>query len=78
VNRSQRLTSSPGVCHGNVCIKGTRVTVASILGDLAAGESIEAILADRPELSHDDVRAAADYGAEVARYRSIASARRRE
>ena len=69
MSRKQHLTSSPGICHGKVCIKGTRITVASILDELAGGRSVAAILANWPSLTNEDVLAAAEYGAEIAKYR---------
>jgi uncharacterized protein (DUF433 family) len=35
-----RISVDPSVCHGRVCIKGTRVRVSVILDNLAAGESV--------------------------------------
>ena len=43
----------------------TRVTVATVLGQLAAGSSIDDLLADYPSLSRDDVHAALAYAAET-------------
>ncbi len=35
----ERIIVDPNVCHGRVCIKGTRVMVSVILDNLASGES---------------------------------------
>ncbi len=61
------LFSDPSVLHGQVVVKGTRVPVSVILDCLAAGMSPEAILADYPSLTPEGVRAAAAYGAMLAR-----------
>lgn len=66
-----RISIDPNVCFGKPCIKGTRIWVSLILDFLAAGETQEAILADYPQLTADDIRAGIAYGAEVARERVI-------
>ena len=45
------------ICGGEPVIKGTRVTVRTILASLAEGASVEQIVADFPTLSHEAVRA---------------------
>src|SRR5262249_38081533 len=62
-----RITSSPDVCHGKACIRGTRITIAVILENLAAGRSIEQVLQSYPSLSRPDVQAAMSYAAELAK-----------
>jgi len=57
----ERISIDPKVCHGNPCIKGTRVMVSIILDYLKAGESVEAILEQYPTLEQDDIRAAIAY-----------------
>lgn len=48
---------------GKACIRGTRVTVGTVLGLLASGHSESRILADYPYLTAEDLRAALAYGA---------------
>ena len=60
----ERMTADPQICHGKVCIKGTRIMVTVILDNLAAGESIESLLTSYPSLTHEDVHAAVQYAAE--------------
>ncbi|MFZ0927582.1 MAG: DUF433 domain-containing protein [Syntrophobacteraceae bacterium] len=50
-----RITQEPDVMGGKPCIRGMRVTVGMIVGQVAAGHSIEEILADYPYLEHEDV-----------------------
>ena len=57
----------PTVCHGQPCIKGTRVLVTVILDALAAGLSEDEIVRQYPSLIVDGVRAAAAYGAWLAK-----------
>jgi len=57
----------PKICHGQAVIEGTRVMVSVILDCLAAGMTETEILAEYPTLAVDGIRAAAAYGAELAR-----------
>ena len=67
----ERITADPGVCHGQACIRGTRIPVSVVLDNLAAGSAPEDIAASYPSLTVEDVRAAVAYGAELARERII-------
>jgi uncharacterized protein (DUF433 family) len=67
----QRISIDPQVCGGKPCIKGTRIWVSLILDFLAEGISEAELLAEYPQLTHQDVLAAIAYGAEVARERVI-------
>ena len=57
--------------QGLPCIRDTRVTVSAILGQLAAGQSIEDTLADYPQLERDDILAALEYAAAYTSEREI-------
>lgn len=61
--RIERITHDPAVMGGKPCIRGLRVTVGTVLGLLAAGESRERILAAYPYLETDDIDAALAYAA---------------
>ncbi len=61
------IVRDPNICHGQAVVKGTRVMVSVILDALAAGMTEDAILAEYPSLTVDGIRAAAAYGAELAR-----------
>jgi uncharacterized protein (DUF433 family) len=63
----ERISIDPQVCFGKPCIRGTRIWVSLILDLLASGTSTEELLAEYPQLTVDDVRAAIAYGAEMAR-----------
>ena len=67
VGRLDLITVDPNICHGQACIKGTRILVSVILDCLAAGMSEQDILAEYPTLTVDGIRAAAAYGAALAR-----------
>ena len=55
-----RVTTDSAVCHGQPCIRGTRVPVAVILDALTAGWTTHEIV--EHTLTPDDVEAAASYG----------------
>jgi len=64
-----RISIDPAVCHGKPCIKGHRIWVTLILDFLASGTSIEAILAEYPDLQTEDILACIAYGSEMSRRR---------
>jgi uncharacterized protein (DUF433 family) len=65
------ISVDPSICHGKVCIKGTRIMVSVILDNLAAGEPVEAILRSYPTLKAEDIQAALGYAADLARDRVV-------
>jgi len=65
-----RIAVDPAICHGEACIRGTRVQVSAVLDNLAAGLSVEQIVAQYPALAPDDVLAALAYAADLARERT--------
>jgi uncharacterized protein (DUF433 family) len=61
------LSVDAEVCHGQPCIRGARVLVTVVLDSLAAGKSVTDIVEDYPSVTAEGVRAAAAYGAWLAR-----------
>ena len=61
----------PEVMGGKPCIRGMRVTVGTIVGQIGAGRSIEEILADYPYLERGDVLQALRYAAWLAEEREV-------
>ena len=61
----QRISIDPNVCFGKPCIRGTRIWVALIIGNLAAGVSEAEILEAYPSLKLDDIQAALAYAAKA-------------
>ncbi len=59
-----RISIDPAVRSGKACIRGLRITVYDILQYLASGMSQEEILADFPDLTADDIRAALAFAAD--------------
>ncbi len=58
-----RITVDPEQCGGRPCIRGMRIRVIDVLELLAAGESIDTILADYPYLEPEDINASLLYAA---------------
>jgi uncharacterized protein (DUF433 family) len=71
MNWSERISSNIEICHGKPCIRGTRIMVSVILDNLADDVNEETILKNYPSLTHNDIRAAICYAAELARERFI-------
>ena len=61
------ISVDPLIAHGQACIKGTRIPVSVVLDCVAAGMSDSEIIAEYPTLTVDAIRAAASYGALLAR-----------
>ncbi len=59
----QRSPLDPSVMGGKPCVRGLRVTVGTILGLLAAGRSVEEILAGYPYLEREDPQSALAHAA---------------
>ena len=59
----ERITRDPAICGGEPVIRGTRVTLRTILASLAEGDSPEAILRDFPTLTEEDIRAVIAFAA---------------
>lgn len=65
------ITADPQIMHGAVCFRGTRVPVSVVLDNLAAGESVAAILDEYPTLKPEHIPAAISYAADLARERIV-------
>jgi uncharacterized protein (DUF433 family) len=61
-----RITQDPELMGGKPCIRGMRVTVGMIVESLAAGRTIEQLLADFPYLEEPDIRQALAFAARLA------------
>ena len=67
----ERISVDPNICFGKPCIRGTRIWVSLLLDLLADGMTVEEVLAEYPQLTKDDIRAAIAYGAEMSRERYV-------
>ena len=72
MNWQDYITVEPTVCHGNACIKGTRVMVSVVMDNLAAGLTVDEIVRSYPSLRREAVQAAIAYAAELTRERIVA------
>jgi uncharacterized protein (DUF433 family) len=61
------IVRDPQICHGQATVRGTRILVSIILDALADGMTEDEIIAEYPTLTVEGIRAAAAYGAELAR-----------
>lgn len=58
-----RITFEPHIMGGRACIRGMRIPVSVIVGQIAHGATAEEILADYPDLEPEDIRQALEYAA---------------
>ena len=62
----ERISIDPKVCHGQACIKGTRIPIHQVVRMLANGDTIKELLKEYPSLERDDIIACLDYVAALA------------
>ena len=67
---SERIEINPEVCNGRPVVRGTRISVETILGYLGAGDGIEDILSAHPQLGREDVLACIEYARRLSAARS--------
>jgi len=67
----ERITREPERMGGRACIRGMRVTVGMVVGQIGAGHSFEEILADFPYLEREDLLQALRYASWLAEERDI-------
>lgn len=63
MNYSDYIVRDPKVGNGQPVLKGTRVTLRTVLASLAAGDDVDQILKSFPSLSREAVNAAISYAA---------------
>ena len=63
LDQLDRITQNPEVMGGKACIRGMRVTVGMIVGQIGAGRGIDDLLADYPYLEREDIMQALRYAA---------------
>jgi uncharacterized protein (DUF433 family) len=72
MNRFDRITQTPGIMGGKACIRGLRVTVGNVVGQIGAGRTVDELLADYPYLEREDILQALRYAAWLAEERQAA------
>jgi uncharacterized protein (DUF433 family) len=60
-----RTSINPSICHGQACIKGTRIPVHQIVGMLANGDTFESLLKAYPSITREDIRASLEYASSL-------------
>jgi uncharacterized protein (DUF433 family) len=63
---SDRISIDPNVCHGQACVRGTRIPVHQVVHMLANGDTVDDLLIEYPSLSREDIMACLEYAAELA------------
>jgi len=71
MERLNRITRQPDVMGGKACIRGMRVTVGMLVGQIGAGHSVDKILGDYPYLEREDIMQALRYAAWRAEEREV-------
>jgi uncharacterized protein (DUF433 family) len=71
VDQLDRITQNPEIMGGKACIRGIRVTVGMIVGQIGAGRSIDEVLSDFPYLEREDILQALRYAAWRAEEREV-------
>ena len=66
MNGFDRITQVPGVMGGKACIRGMRVTVGNVVGQIGAGRTIDELLQDYPYWEREDILQALRYAAWLA------------
>ena len=66
-----RITQQPDVMGGKACIRGMRVTVGMVVGQIGAGQSVDEVLSAYPYLERDDILQALRYAAWRAEEREV-------
>ena len=71
MNPFDRITHNPAVMGGKACIRGMRVTVGMIVGQIAAGATPQDVLNDFPYLEAEDITQALKYAAWLTQERDV-------
>ena len=61
----ERIVINPDVCNGRPAVRGTRISAQTVLEFLAAGDSVQDVLEEYPQLTQEDIQACLDYAARV-------------
>jgi len=67
----ERITIDPEICHGVPCVRGMRYPVETLLEHLSAGDEIEDVLAEFPDLEREDLQACIAFAARSVSLRGL-------
>ena len=65
----EHISVDANICHGQACVRGTRIPVHQVVRMLANGNTVEGLLPAYPSLSRDDIQACLAYAADLAEER---------
>lgn len=71
VGWKNHIVSDPEILRGNPRLKGTRIPVGLVLGHLAAGKTVDEIVAEFPDITRDQIAACLDYARELAEFKAV-------
>jgi uncharacterized protein (DUF433 family) len=71
---NERIELNPDVCSGRAVVRGTRITVETVLSYLSAGDSVTDVLEAHPNLSKEDVLACLEFAQRVGSAKSLSLA----
>jgi len=60
-----RIAIDPQICHGQPCIRGTRIMLSILVDCIANGDTVEEILSAYPALRREDIQAAVRFAAQT-------------
>jgi uncharacterized protein (DUF433 family) len=63
---NDRISVDPRICHGQACVKGTRIPVHQVVKMLGNGDSIDDLIREYPTLTRKDILACLDYAGTLA------------
>lgn len=62
----ERISIDSNICHGQACIRGTRVPVHQIVSMLANGDTVDSLLRAYSQITKEDIQACLEYAAALA------------
>ncbi len=63
IDMFDRITFDPKIMGGRACIRGMRIPVSVVIGQIAHGATANEVLADYPDLEPEDIQQALEYAA---------------
>lgn len=63
MNKLDRITVNPEIMNGQACIRGMRITVRRVLEAITTYRDWDKVIAEYPELEHEDMRQALEFAA---------------
>jgi uncharacterized protein (DUF433 family) len=71
MNWREYIESTPDVLRGKPRIKGTRIPVSLILGYFAAGNTVEQIIQEFPDLNREQISACLDFARDLSEFEAV-------